>query len=52
VREGETVDEKELRAFCRDNMANYKVPKHIELVADFPRTPTGKVIKRMLSATA
>jgi long-chain acyl-CoA synthetase len=51
VREGESVDEKELRAFCRENLANYKVPKHIELVADFPRTPTGKVIKRMLSAS-
>jgi long-chain acyl-CoA synthetase len=52
VREGESVDEKELRAFCRDSLANYKVPKHIELVADFPRTPTGKVLKRMLSASA
>jgi long-chain acyl-CoA synthetase len=52
LRDGETVDEKELRAYCRDNLANYKVPKHIELVADFPRTPTGKVLKRMLTANA
>jgi long-chain acyl-CoA synthetase len=52
VREGEVLDEKELRAFCRERLANYKVPKHIEQVADFPRTPTGKVIKRMLSASA
>lgn len=52
VREGVTADEKELRAFCRENLASYKAPKYIELVADLPRTPTGKVLKRMLSAAA
>jgi long-chain acyl-CoA synthetase len=52
AREGETVDEKELRSFCRDQLANYKIPKHFEIVADLPRTPTGKVLKRMLSANA
>jgi long-chain acyl-CoA synthetase len=50
--EGMTVDDKELRAFCRENLANYKVPKHFSIVADLPRTPTGKILKRMLSATA
>ena len=29
AREGMTVDEKELRQFCRENLADYKVPKHI-----------------------
>lgn len=48
VREGMTTDEKELRHFCRDNMAGYKVPKHFEIVPDLPRTPTGKVLKRLL----
>jgi len=47
---GGAVDEKELRAFCRENLANYKVPRYFELVTDLPRTPTGKVLKRMLSA--
>src|SRR2546426_3921647 len=51
VREGMSADEKELRNFCRETLANYKVPKYFELVADLPRTPTGKVLKRMLSAT-
>jgi long-chain acyl-CoA synthetase len=50
--EGTTIDEKELRAFCRENLANYKVPKYFELVSDLPRTPTGKILKRMLSAAA
>lgn len=50
--EGTTLDEKELRAFCRDCLANYKIPKYFDIVADLPRTPTGKVLKRMLSAKA
>ncbi len=48
--EGESVDEKELRSFCRERLANYKVPKHFDIVADLPRTPTGKILKRALVA--
>src|SRR5688572_8444630 len=48
ARDGMTVEEKELRQFCRENLAGYKVPKHIVIVPDLPRTPTGKVLKRML----
>jgi long-chain acyl-CoA synthetase len=48
ARDGMTVDEKELRHFSRENLAGYKVPKHFEVVPDLPRTPTGKVLKRML----
>ena len=46
--EGATLDERELRSFCKEHVANYKVPKVIEIVDDLPRTPTGKVLKRML----
>jgi long-chain acyl-CoA synthetase len=52
AKEGIALEEKELRSFCREHLANYKVPKHFEIVADLPRTPTGKVLKRMLSANA
>jgi long-chain acyl-CoA synthetase len=52
AREGVSVEEKELRSFCREQLANYKIPKYFEIVADLPRTPTGKVLKRMLSANA
>jgi len=52
AKDGMSVDEKELRAFCRENLANYKVPKYFEVVPDLPRTPTGKILKRMLSASA
>jgi len=51
-RDGETLDEKDLRQFCRDHLASYKVPKHIDIVPDLPRSPTGKIIKRALVAAA
>jgi long-chain acyl-CoA synthetase len=48
AREGMTLEEKELRQFCRENIAGYKIPKHFAVVPDLPRTPTGKILKRML----
>lgn len=34
-----------LTAWCRDRMANYKVPRHLYLFDELPRTPLGKVQK-------
>jgi len=48
IHEGMTVEDKELRAFCREKLAGYKVPKYFQVLADLPRTPTGKVLKRLL----
>ena len=52
AREGAAIEDKELRTYCREHLANYKIPKYFDIVADLPRTPTGKVLKRMLSAKA
>ena len=41
-----------LRAFCRDRIAGYKVPKTILVVTDLPRTAAGKVQKHVLRARA
>jgi len=38
----------ELRAFCREHLADFKVPARIELVDELPRQPNGKVLKRVL----
>ena len=38
-----TLDE--LRAFCRDRIAHYKIPRYLKLVDEFPMTVTGKVQK-------
>jgi malonyl-CoA/methylmalonyl-CoA synthetase len=40
-----SVSADELRAFARERLAPYKVPKEIALVADLPRNPMGKVTK-------
>ena len=44
-RAGATLDEESVRAFCRDRIAHYKVPRYIRMVEDFPTTVTGKVQK-------
>jgi long-chain acyl-CoA synthetase len=38
----------ELRAFCRDYLGQHEIPRRFELLAELPRTATGKVLKRAL----
>lgn len=45
---GTSLDADSLRAHCRENLAAYKVPKHIRIIEDFPRTAAGKVQKHIL----
>jgi acyl-CoA synthetase (AMP-forming)/AMP-acid ligase II len=35
----------EIAAWCRDQMANFKVPRHVEIVDQLPLNPSGKVLK-------
>ncbi|HZT42289.1 MAG TPA: long-chain fatty acid--CoA ligase [Chthonomonadaceae bacterium] len=49
VRKPETVvTERELIAFCRERLANYKVPRNVLFRESLPRGGTGKVVKRLL----
>jgi long-chain acyl-CoA synthetase len=48
LRTGQTVSEDDLRAFCRETLAPYKVPAHIDFRADLPKTMVGKVLRRAL----
>jgi fatty-acyl-CoA synthase len=45
LREGETMSEEEVRAFCRGQIAHQKIPRYIQFVDEFPMTVTGKVQK-------
>jgi len=45
---GARADEAELRAFCREHLARYKVPERIAVVAALPRNAMSKVVKRWL----
>jgi acyl-CoA synthetase (AMP-forming)/AMP-acid ligase II len=38
-------DPAEIIAWCRDEMANYKVPRYVEIVDDLPQNAAGKVLK-------
>ena len=48
LREGHTLTPDELRAFVRQHLADYKVPREVSFPSDFPRDTAGKLIKRLL----
>ena len=48
LRAGQTVTEADLRAFCREKLAAYKVPSRVEFRAELPKTLIGKVLRRAL----
>ena len=45
---GSAVSESEVLAWCKRNIASYKIPKEITFVEDFPRNSLGKILKREL----
>ncbi len=42
------VTEEDLRAWCKENMSHYKVPKHIEFIDAVPKSLVGKILRREL----
>jgi long-chain acyl-CoA synthetase len=48
LRSGETADEEEIKKFCSEHLADYKVPKYVEFLEALPRNPAGKVTKANL----
>jgi long-chain acyl-CoA synthetase len=48
LRAGHTATEEELRAYCREKLAPYKVPSKIEFRTDLPKTMVGKILRRAL----
>ncbi len=46
--EGSEVDEDAIKAYVRDNLARYKVPREVIFLDELPRNPTGKILKRQL----
>ncbi|KAA0269748.1 MAG: long-chain fatty acid--CoA ligase [Anaerolineales bacterium] len=45
---GETLTEEELKAFCKEHLAPYKVPTHYEFRSELPKTTVGKILRREL----
>ena len=48
LKDGQVVTERELQDFCRQHLANYKVPKQIIFVKSLPKTASGKIRKEEL----
>ncbi len=48
LKPGETATEEELKAFCKEKLAAYKVPTHYEFRAELPKTTVGKILRREL----
>jgi fatty-acyl-CoA synthase len=47
--DGAELSEDEIKAYVKDNLANYKVPREVVLIDELPRNPTGKVLKKDLA---
>ncbi|HQR03175.1 MAG: AMP-binding protein [Proteobacteria bacterium] len=45
LREGRVVSEAEIRAYCQERIARFKIPRYIRFVETFPMTVTGKIQK-------
>jgi fatty-acyl-CoA synthase len=45
LKAGGQLTESDLRAYCKANLAHYKVPRYVRLVSEFPQTVTGKIQK-------
>jgi acyl-CoA synthetase (AMP-forming)/AMP-acid ligase II len=45
---GRPLTEAEVRAHCRERLANFKVPRQVEFRTELPRNPAGKPLKRLL----
>jgi long-chain acyl-CoA synthetase len=43
-----SLDEEEIKAFCKENLAGYKCPKVIEFREELPKSNVGKILRRML----
>jgi long-chain acyl-CoA synthetase len=50
LKSGKTATEDEIRGYCRERLAPYKVPARVEFRADLPKTMVGKVLRRALVA--
>jgi acyl-CoA synthetase (AMP-forming)/AMP-acid ligase II len=48
LRPGHELAAGDVLAFCKERLANYKVPRLVEFRDTLPRNPSGKVLKRLL----
>ncbi|MDH4264641.1 MAG: long-chain fatty acid--CoA ligase [Deltaproteobacteria bacterium] len=52
LKPGQSATEEEILEFCRKNLAKYKVPTRVEFRQGLPKSPSGKILRRMLRQEA
>jgi long-chain acyl-CoA synthetase len=48
VKKDQSLTEEEIKAFCHENLTNYKVPKYFIFRTELPKTNVGKILRRVL----
>lgn len=48
--EGQDPSEDDILAYAREHLAGFKIPKSVDFIAEIPRNPTGKMLKKDLRA--
>jgi long-chain acyl-CoA synthetase len=48
LKPGESLTEEELKSWCREHLATFKVPTHVEFRSELPKTTVGKILRREL----
>ena len=52
AKDGSELSEETIKNYVRDHLARYKVPREVVFLAELPRNPTGKILKRELRQIA
>ena len=52
LKDGETATEQEIFEYCKGKIANYKIPRYVKFMNEFPLTPSGKIKKFILVENA
>ena len=52
LKEGRSASAADLIGYCRDVLAVYKAPERVDIVAELPKSATGKILKRVLREQA
>jgi len=48
LKPGETLTEEEIKEFCKDKLAKFKIPTQVEFRSELPKTTVGKILRREL----
>lgn len=52
VKADKSLHEEDIKALCKENLAGYKCPRHIEFIAELPKSTVGKILRHELRKSA